>query len=82
MGRQTKLFERLRTKPTDFTWQELEALLRGLGYEQERGSGSRRKFYNKGTGALISLHEPHPRKILKRYQVNDVLSHLKERGVI
>jgi HicA toxin of bacterial toxin-antitoxin, len=82
MSQREKLLQRLKNKPKDFAWDELETLLGGLGYAQETGSGSRRKFYNEETQALISLHEPHPRKTLKSYQVNDVLSHLKERGVI
>ena len=68
MSQREKLLERLKSKPKDFGWEELERLLAGLGYEQEKGSGSRRKFYNAETEALVSLHEPHPRKTLKSYQ--------------
>ncbi len=80
MSQKEKLLERLRGKPKDFTWNELERVLLSLGYELESGSGSRRKFFNVKTGDVISLHQPHPNNILKGYQVRDVLSHLKERG--
>ena len=78
MSQQEKLLDRLKRKPKDFTWSELESLLAGFGYRQEVGSGSRRKFIHEKTGVVISLHEPHPRKELKTYQVRDVLAHLKE----
>jgi len=82
VSQREKLLQRLKNNPKDFAWDELETLLGALGYVQETGSGSRRKFYNEETKAVISLHEPHPRKTLKVYQVNEILSHLKERGVI
>jgi hypothetical protein len=44
------------------------------------GSGSRRKFYKKSTGDLISLHEPHPGSIVKKYALKEVHEHLEEKG--
>lgn len=82
MSQKEKLVERLKERPKDFTWSELERLLNGLGYKQERSTGSSRKFYNESTGALICIHQPHPRDILKSYQVRDILNHLKEVGTI
>ena len=38
--------------------------------------------YHSETGALISLHKPHPGNILKSYQVDDLLIHLQERGFL
>lgn len=80
MSQKEKLLERLKGRPKDFTWSELERLLNGLGYEQERNTGSSRKFFNPSNGALICIHQPHPRDILKSYQVRDILNHLKETG--
>lgn len=80
MSRRGKLRERFRTIPADFTWEELCSLLNGFGYEMLTGSGSRRKFYKEGTGDLISLHEPHPGSIVKKYALKDVLAHLEEKG--
>ena len=54
----------------------------GFGYEEEKGSGSRRKFFNHKTGVSISLHQPHPGNELKAYQVRDVLDHLKQEGLL
>ena len=82
MSQQQKLLERLKRKPKDFEWSELVRLLTSLGYEQESNDGSRRKFYNGATGALIAIHEPHPQSVLKAYQVRDVLDHLKERDLL
>jgi predicted RNA binding protein YcfA (HicA-like mRNA interferase family) len=82
MSQHNKLLERLRNKPRDFTWSELEKILDSFGYKQERGSGSRRKFYNEKTNAFLSLHEPHPKKELKAYQIRDVLNHLKQENYI
>lgn len=80
MGRKEKLKERFRTIPVDFTWKELCSLLNGFGYEMLTGSGSRRKFYKKSTGDLIILHQPHPKPIVGRNALRDVLSHLEEKG--
>ena len=82
MSQQAKLVERLKRKPKDFEWSELVRLLAGFGYEQENNNGSQRKFYNEATGALICIHEPHPRNTLLAYQVKYVLGHLKEWGVL
>lgn len=82
MSQKEKLLERLKGRPKDFTWSELERILNGLGYEQERNTGSSRKFFNPSTGALICIHQPHPRDILKSYQVRDILNHLKETGTL
>jgi hypothetical protein len=43
--------------------------------------GSRVAFAN-GDGDYIRLHRPHPRSVLKPYQVDDVAAALKERGLL
>ena len=75
MSKTEKLVEKLKTKPKDFTWAELQKVLTHFGYEEKSGKGSRRKFINK-EGNIISLHEPHPKKILKAYMIELVLEHL------
>jgi predicted RNA binding protein YcfA (HicA-like mRNA interferase family) len=82
MSQQEKLVERLLKRPKDFGWDEMERLLQGLGYEQEKGSGSRRKFFNPTRGCSINLHQPHPRNELKSYQVRELINHLKQEGLI
>jgi predicted RNA binding protein YcfA (HicA-like mRNA interferase family) len=84
MDRPDKLLERLRRRPRDFTWAELTTLLRRLGFRQVRtGStgGSRRRFAHPD-GYVISLHEPHPGRILKRYQIDQILETLEREGLI
>jgi len=76
-----KLITRFITRPRDFSWEELTRLLKHLGYREITGSGSRRKFMHENH-QLIILHKPHPKKILKSYQVNQVFDILNEEGLI
>lgn len=78
MSKKEKLLQRLLSKPTDFTWKELVAVMEGFGYELHTSGGSGRKFIHPETKATAFLHEPHPGKILKAYQIRDILSHLKQ----
>lgn len=82
MAQIEKLLKKLLSKPADFTWEELEKVLRHFGYkEMKKGKtgGSRRKFADESKH-IINLHKPHPGNILKHYQVKDVVDALKERG--
>jgi predicted RNA binding protein YcfA (HicA-like mRNA interferase family) len=84
MGRVEKLIERLTSKPTDFGWDELVRLLAGFGYQAaKRGKtgGSRRRFVHPDFGD-ITLHEPHPAKILKKYQIDQIIETLEEKGLL
>ncbi len=81
MSKIEKLIARFKERPKDFTWDELTKMLGHFGYEEIRGSGSRRKFIHKNH-QLIVLHEPHPRNILKMYQVVLVLEVLKEENLL
>jgi hypothetical protein len=53
-----------------------------FGYEELKGGGSRRKFINVRTKISISLHEPHPKPILKMYAIELIIEHLKEEGLL
>ncbi|MCL2190407.1 MAG: hypothetical protein FWB79_00265 [Treponema sp.] len=44
-------------------------------------SGSRAAFSNQD-GDYIRLHKPHPRNILKMYQIDDIVENLTERGLL
>ena len=84
MAKKDKRAERLRRKPTDFTWDELERLFKTLGYEPAKHGktgGSRRRFVHPDA-ATISLHQPHPGNILKRYQVEQILETLTMEGLL
>ena len=84
LSRREKLTERLLTRPSDFTFAELTTLLGHYGYAiagAGKTGGSRVTFSN-GSGDYIRLHKPHPRSILKLYQVEDVIKSLRERGFL
>jgi hypothetical protein len=70
MGTREKLIQRFKSKPKDFTFDELQRLLVGFGYQEEQGSGSRVVFTNRTMNHKIKLHKPHPGNILKRYQID------------
>ena len=79
MSKQEKLWNRLLTKPTDFTYTELVKLLNGLHYvEVKKGktAGSRRAFINTNTQHIIRLHKPHKSNVLKRYQIRQLIDAL------
>jgi hypothetical protein len=82
MSKNEKLLKRLLSRPKDFTWNELKTLLASYGYNELKGDGSRVKFFLKTPRNIINLHKPHPEKILKDYQINQVIDNLKNIGVI
>ncbi len=70
--------------PSDFTFDEMQQLLAGFGYEKRnkgRTSGSRVIFKN-GDKRPIMLHKPHPGNIVKGYAMQQVYNELKEAGLI
>lgn len=85
MTRKDKLTERLLQRPRDFTWDELVRLLGSLGFEAVKGGktgGSRQRFVHPASGAVISLHRPHPHKELRSYQLDQVIEALQEEGFL
>jgi len=82
MSRKEELLDRFKSKPRDFRWDEFVSLMGHLGYQEQTGSGSRRKFINRSTGHVISMHKPHPSEILKSYQIKQVISALEDEGAI
>ena len=79
-----KLIERLLLKPKDFTWSELITVLNGFGYEEihiGKTGGSRVRFIHDRYPTII-LHKPHPRPILKGYQLKDILALLQQEGLL
>ena len=84
MGTKEKLRERFQKLPSDFTFDEMQRLLEGYGYERSnkgRTSGSRIIFKN-GNKRPIMLHKPHPGNIVKTYAMKQVLDELREAGLI
>ena len=70
--------------PSDFTFDEMQRLLEGYGYERGnkgRTSESRLIFKN-GDKRPIMLNKPHPGNIVKEYAMKQVLEDLREAGFI
>ena len=84
MSRKEKLITRLLSRPADFTFEELTTLLGMFGFSIAGGgkTGGSRVAFSDGAGDYIRLHKPHPRNILKLYQINDVIAALLERSLI
>ncbi len=85
MTKQDKILKRFLSKPNDFSYSELKKFLCKLGYIEltmGKSSGSRIAFFNNETKHLIRLHKPHPKNILKRYQLDYIEDELKSMEVI
>ena len=84
MGQKEKLIERLKSKPKDFTFDDMETLLRFLSYERTnkvRTSGSRVMFVSDNHPPIM-LHQPHPRKELLMYQIKQLIEMLEQEGLL
>jgi hypothetical protein len=78
VSRQQKAIDRLMLKPSDFDWRELMTLMESFDYELKQSGDSSRKFIHRETKAIFMIHEPHPSKVLKSYQVSAVIHFLKQ----
>lgn len=84
MGAKDKLIDRFTSQPSDFTFDELEKLLKHFGYEKSnkgKTSGSR-VVYKNADKRPIMIHKPHPGNIIKLYAMKQVLNDLVEAGFI
>ncbi len=82
MTQQEKLLKRFLSKPRNFTFDETRKLLRGYDYREIRSgktSGSRVAFFHEDTHHIIRLHKPHPKNILKRYQLDFIENELRKK---
>ncbi|WP_078125748.1 type II toxin-antitoxin system HicA family toxin [Leptospira alexanderi] len=85
MSKGQKLIQRFIGKPKDFSYDELRKLLSSYGYKEDnsgKSSGSRVVWVNFETKHIIRLHKPHPKNILKSYQISQILEELKSEGYI
>ena len=82
MTRHDRRLDRLRSIPADFKWAELVPILEHLGYTQENGSGSRRKFWREDNLAPISLHEPHNNAPIGKTALRYVVDTLSDANLI
>ena len=84
LSRKDKLIERLLSNPSDFTFDEVVTLLGHFGYTISKAgkTGGSRVSFADDEGDYIRLHKPHPRNVLRQYQVSDVITALSERGLL
>ena len=82
MSKHEKALQRLLSKPADFTWSELKSLMETFNYQLKKTGGSGRKFIHSTSSATLFMHEPHPSKVLKAYQVREAIRFLKQEGHI
>ena len=84
MSKKNKILVRFLSRPSDFTFDELTQLLGHFGYYIVKSgkTGRSRVSFTDGKDDYIRIHKPHPRNILKLYQIDDVISSLSERGLI
>ena len=83
MSKKEKLINKLKSKPRDFTFNEMESLLLSLGFDKSnkgKTSGSRVLFMRNGLS--IDMHKPHPNKELLSYQISKILRILEKEGLI
>ena len=69
MGKEEKMVARLKTVPSDYTFDEARSLAARFDYvEKNKGStsGSRIMFYRARDGKKIMLHKPHPSPVMKQ----------------
>ena len=83
MSKIDTLIRKLCQKPTpaDFRYTDLCKIMKHFGYEESnKGAtpGSRVRFYNPETGAMVSLHKPHPGDQMVKGSVESVVQFLKE----
>ena len=84
MSRDERLIERVKSVPSDLTWNEMVKFLDGFGYELKKPgktSGSARCFVAKGLPKIF-LHKNHPGNVVKRYQIRQIVSVLDGEGLL
>lgn len=82
MGKHEKLLARLKSRPKDFTFQEVTTLLAGFRYVlKQSGSGSRVRFEHEHCAPML-MHKPHSSPVLKPYQIDQVLEIFKQENLL
>ena len=84
MSSKDKLIARFLLLPSDFTFDELERLLKIFGYTKSnkgKTSGSRVVFKDQEEHPIM-LHKPHPGNIVKQYALRQVMEELQNRGYL
>ena len=85
MTKRYKLIKRLLSRPKDFRYIEVTNILVHLGYKELKSgktAGSRKAFINEKSNHVIRLHKPHPKEIMKIYQIDYLIQELKKKELI
>ncbi len=85
MSKIEKLIQRFKNYPKDFSYDDLRKILKHYGYEEistGKTSGSRVAFYHKTTQHIIRLHKPHPKPVLKDYQIHMLIEELRNQNLL
>ena len=85
MSQLEKILNMFLSKPRDFTFNEMIKLLRGLGYREiksGKSAGSRVAFFHDGIRHIIRIHKPHPKNVMKRYQLDFIEEELKKKEIL
>lgn len=85
MNKRSKLIQRFRTLPRDFTFEEMVTIFRGCGFilsNKGATSGSRIEFVNETDGNSYIMHKPHPSNIIKGYVMRQVYAYLEVNGYL
>ena len=82
MSAAEKALARLRARPNDLQWKELERVLERLDFEDiTTHGGSHRKFRHRTSGRRLYLAKPHPDPV-KEWVVNATVDQLEEWGYL
>lgn len=68
--------------PKDFSWTELVAVLKGVGFKEYCDGGSHYTFEHPASGFSFGMSKTHPSGILKRYQVDAAKEALRTVGAL
>lgn len=88
MSRREKLLSRIFSEPypKDVRFEDLQTALEGFGFELfEQKGGSSHKYFVRQEGddvQRINTSRPHPSGIMKRYQLKEIHTRLKEWGLL
>jgi len=80
LSRVDKLYDKLMSKPTDFTYDEAKKLLSAYNfkeYNKGKTSGSRVIFIRETDSKTFYLHKPHPKNVLPSYVIDRLVVFIK-----
>ncbi len=82
MSTKDKMIARLLSKPSDYTFIELQGLSSKLGCQiSQHGSGSRCILISPA-GARYAFHKPHSYSYFKGYVIKDLILFFQREGLI